>query len=146
MGGHRRLNERLALSAHPLAPHVALDRELPRGVVEFLGHVFADALQRAATGAHGLGRFVAHFAPGQIRWQGLALGLLRLRVACLVAQRFEFLGQGESEGPAQRQRPRVRKRGGIRLGHREWIDEHVDRARQALAERNERELQREVSR
>jgi len=37
---------------------------------------------------------VAHFAPGQIRWQGLALRLLRLRVACLLAQRFEFLGQG----------------------------------------------------
>jgi len=39
------------------------------------------------------GGFVAHFAPGQIRWQGLALGLLRLRVTCFLAQRFEFLRQ-----------------------------------------------------
>jgi hypothetical protein len=62
-----------------------------RGVVELLGHVFADALQRTATVAHGLGGFVAHFPPGQIRRQGLALGHLRLRVTCFVAQRFRFL-------------------------------------------------------
>jgi hypothetical protein len=66
--GDQRLHEGLALIAHPLAPHVALDRELPRGVVELLGHVFADALQRTATDALGLGGFVAPFAPGQIRW------------------------------------------------------------------------------
>jgi hypothetical protein len=36
---------------------------------------------------------VAHFAPGQIRWQGLALGFLQLCVTCFLAQRFELLRQ-----------------------------------------------------
>ncbi len=41
---HRRLHQRLALGADPLATYVAFHREHAGHVVELLGHVFADAL------------------------------------------------------------------------------------------------------
>ena len=73
---HRRLCDGLALGAGPFAPDVALYREDARHVVQLLGHVLADALHLAATGARGGLWFVANLAPWQVIGQRVAFGLL----------------------------------------------------------------------
>ncbi len=73
---HRRLHQRLARLAHPFAAHMALDREHARLIVELLGDVLADALQRTAATASSRGRFVDDFFARQVRRQGRAFGLL----------------------------------------------------------------------
>jgi hypothetical protein len=55
---------------------MALDGEDTGLVVELLGHVFADALHGLAAAAGGAVGLVADIAPGQVRRQLLALGLL----------------------------------------------------------------------
>lgn len=82
VGRHRRLGERLAVLAHPLAAHMALDREYARRVVELLGHILADAFHLAAATALGVLWFVVDFAARQPRRQGRAPGL-RLRCRLL---------------------------------------------------------------
>ncbi len=72
---YRGLSERLAARAGPLAPHKAVDREDARGVVELLGHILANALHRLAT-AIGRCGLMEQFPAGQLRGQGLTLGLL----------------------------------------------------------------------
>ncbi len=64
------------LGACPLSPDVALHGKDAGHIVELLGHVLADAFQLAATRAGGGCRLVAYLAPGQVRWQGQALGPL----------------------------------------------------------------------
>ena len=91
---HGRLHERLALGARPLAANMALDGEHAGRVVQLLGHVFANALECAATTAGGALGLVVDLAPWQVGGQLLALGLLLvLRRLLLAAQALEFLGQ-----------------------------------------------------
>ncbi len=73
---HRRLDQGLALRACPLAADVALHREHARRVVQFLGHILADALECATAGAHRISWLVTELGAGQVRWQRCALGLL----------------------------------------------------------------------
>src|SRR5206468_4784781 len=77
---HRRLDQGLALRTGPFAANVALNVEHAGGVVELLAHILADALQRAATTAHGSFRLMAHFHPRQMRRQRATLGLLLRRL------------------------------------------------------------------
>ncbi len=64
---HRRLDQRLALLARPLATDVALHRELTRHVVQLLADVLADALERTATTALRVLGFVVDQGAGQLR-------------------------------------------------------------------------------
>ena len=61
--GHRRLDQRLAAAADPLAADMTLDREYPWGVIELLADVLPDALQAAAAGALGALGFVCDVTP-----------------------------------------------------------------------------------
>lgn len=70
--GDGRLHERLALCADPFAANVALHREHARLIVEFLGHILADALEGAATGTGGALGLVADLPARQVRGQRLA--------------------------------------------------------------------------
>ncbi len=78
LGGHRRLDQCLALAAGPLATHMLLDGKHGRGVVQLLADVFADALKLAAAGAGALGAIglVADNGARQLRGQRSTLGLL----------------------------------------------------------------------
>lgn len=51
MRWNRCLNQRFALGTGPLATDMAFDRKSPKRIVQFLGDIFTDALQLAATGA-----------------------------------------------------------------------------------------------
>lgn len=92
LGGQRRLGEGLALGADPFAADVALHQEAPRGVVELLAHVLADALHFAAAAAHAALGLVADLDPRQVRGQGCAHGLVPGQVITLAGlQRLELL-------------------------------------------------------
>jgi len=65
-GRHRRLDERAAVAAGPFATDVTLDGEDARRVVELLGDVFTDALERRTAAAVGDVGFVADLAPRQM--------------------------------------------------------------------------------
>jgi hypothetical protein len=71
--GHRRLNQRLALRANPLAADVALHGEHARFVVQLLGHVLTDALQLAAADAARAVRLVVDLAARTVLGKRLAL-------------------------------------------------------------------------
>jgi hypothetical protein len=90
---HGGLHQGLALRANPLAADVALDREDAGRVVQLLGHVFADALELAATTAGGVLGLVAMLGARQIARQHGTLGLLL--VACVLARRALFDLQGQ---------------------------------------------------
>jgi len=83
LGGHRRLDQRLALHAGPLASNLPLDGEHAGNVVELLGHVRADALERTAVRASGRLGFVVDIDARQVcrQWRTrrllLVLGLRR---------------------------------------------------------------------
>jgi hypothetical protein len=74
----RRLHQRLALRADPLAADVPLDREQAGRVVELLGDVLADAPQLTAATAGGALGLVADLPPRQLGRQRLALRRLLL--------------------------------------------------------------------
>jgi hypothetical protein len=63
---HRGLHQCFAVCAGPLAADVALHREHARLVVQFLGHVFADAFHQASTATGGGFGFVADLAARQV--------------------------------------------------------------------------------
>jgi len=87
-----RLDQRLAFGTHPLAANVALDGEHPGRVVQLLGHVLADALERAAAAAGGVLGLVADLAAWQVRRQLLALRCALLALALLVGRDLVELG------------------------------------------------------
>ena len=67
--GHPCLFQDLAVGASLFATNVTLHREHAGRVVKFLGHVFADALELAATarcGAESRLGFEVHFQSGQL--------------------------------------------------------------------------------
>ena len=74
--GHRCLDQRLAFHARPLPPHVPLDLEHARRVVELLADVFADTLQLAAAVAGRAVRLVANLDARQARGERFTFGLL----------------------------------------------------------------------
>jgi hypothetical protein len=76
LGGHRRLDQRLALRAGPLASNMPLDGEHAGNVVELLGHVLADALEGAAARAGGRLGFVVNIDAWQVCRQRRAAWLL----------------------------------------------------------------------
>ncbi|GMV02610.1 MAG: hypothetical protein AMXMBFR52_22660 [Burkholderiales bacterium] len=96
--GSRYMRQRLALRTNPLAANLPLNREDARGVVELLGDVLADALERTAATADRRLRFVADLTSGQMRRQRLAFRLLlrrrrrfgRLRALELAGHRIEI--------------------------------------------------------
>src|SRR5262245_5444314 len=69
MRGNRSLDQSLAAPADPFAADVTLDFEHPRGVIEFLTHILADALElTAAVALRGL-RLVTDLPVRQLRRQ-----------------------------------------------------------------------------
>ncbi|OSO39424.1 hypothetical protein BV363_05934 [Pseudomonas syringae pv. actinidiae] len=73
---YRRLYQRFALFADPLATDVALDGEHAGRVVELFAGIFADALEGAAALAVAIVRLVMDQCARKLRWQRCALGLL----------------------------------------------------------------------
>jgi hypothetical protein len=68
-----------------------MHREHAGRVVQLLGNILADALERAATGARRVGGFVVELGAWQIRRQRRALGLLLGDSLCIGAlERFEL--------------------------------------------------------
>ena len=66
---HRRLYERLALDASPLASYMPLDREAAGQSTELLRDVFADALELAAAArgaAGGVFGLMVNISPRQV--------------------------------------------------------------------------------
>jgi len=100
--GHGHLDQRLAPGAGPLATHMTLHRERTGRVVELLGHVLADALERAAATARRGLRLVAYLASWEVRLQCVALGLALLAAVLgdrnhsldLAGKRLEILVDG----------------------------------------------------
>jgi hypothetical protein len=93
-GGDRRLHQRLAFGADPLAADVTLHGEDARGVVELLADVLADALHRAAALARRAVGFVVDVVTRQVSGQRgtlrlalVAVGLLGLCVLDLARHR-----------------------------------------------------------
>lgn len=75
---HRRLDQCLTLGARPFAAHMAFHSEDARLAIEFLGNVFADALQLATAVAGRRLRLVTDLAARQVRRQRRAPGLFPL--------------------------------------------------------------------
>lgn len=76
LGGHRRLDQRLAIRARSLASNMPLDGEHAGNVVELLGHVLADAFERTAARASGRLGFVVDIDARQVCRQRRAARLL----------------------------------------------------------------------
>ena len=76
LGGHRRLDQPLALRAGPLAADMPLDGEHAGNVIKLLGHILADALERAAALAGGRLGFVVDIDARQACRQWRAARLL----------------------------------------------------------------------
>src|SRR5262245_12046804 len=94
MRGNRSLDQSLAAPADPFAADVTLDFEHPRGVIEFLTHILADALElTAAVALRGL-RLVTDLPVRQLRRQLPAARLgfgLRGRLS---PERFDLKADG----------------------------------------------------
>jgi hypothetical protein len=90
--GDRRLHDRLARLARPLAADVTLHGEHARLVIQFLGHVLAHALHLAAAGAGGALGFVADLGARQLRGQHLALRSVALTRRLGRLQLLDLLG------------------------------------------------------
>lgn len=73
LGGHRRLDQRFALAAGPLATYMLLNGEHARCVIQLFADVFADALKLAAASALG------------VLWLVTNDGAWELRQVCLLA-------------------------------------------------------------
>jgi len=90
---HRRLDQGLAVVAHPLAADVAVHGEAAGRVVELFADILADPPQGATTGTGSGFRLVAKLDSRQMGRQRCALGLLLLLVRGLgrgVAKLFEL--------------------------------------------------------
>lgn len=97
-GRHRRLDERLAFGAGPLAAHMPLDREAARQIVEPLRDVFADALELAAAArgaAGGVLKLVVNVTAWQVCWQWLPFRCVLIdRFLCRGLKLLDLAGQG----------------------------------------------------
>ncbi len=85
------LGQRFAVIADPLATDVTLDADRARGVVQLLGHIFANALERAATAAGRRFGFVVNVGARQVRRNRRPFGLALLRILGRRAELLEFL-------------------------------------------------------
>jgi hypothetical protein len=80
------LYDGITLRAGKLRAHVANHPETRRDVFELLGEVFAQELERTATGRAALGlRWVQDALAGQMRGQGRAMGACRSRFSARLA-------------------------------------------------------------
>lgn len=96
---HRCLSQGLALSAGPLAAHMAIDDHDHRGVIEFLGDIFTNALELAtATAAGRRFRFVMDIGAWQVRRNRRALGLALPGFLCCRARARQFFLDGGNVG------------------------------------------------
>ena len=92
--GNRSLDQSLAAPADPFAADVTLDFEHPRGVIEFLTHILADALElTAAVALRGL-RLVTDLPVRQLRRQLQAARLCFGRRGRLFPERFDLKADG----------------------------------------------------
>lgn len=75
---NRRLDQRFARLAGPLAADMPLNREHARRIVQLLANILADTHALATAGAGMFRRFVMDVGARQLRWQRRALRLLAL--------------------------------------------------------------------
>src|ERR1700749_444869 len=97
MGRHRRLDQSLTAAADPLTADMALDLEHAGGVIKFLAHILADALELAAAAALSVLGFVSDFLPREGRRKRHTAWLCPRR-RHLLLQRFDFETDGLDVG------------------------------------------------
>ena len=104
MRRNRRLNQRFACLARPLAADMPLDREYARRIVQFLAGVLADTHALATAGAGDVVGFVVDIRARQVRRQGRALWLLTLLIRWRIRLQLLKVFQPGARGPLRTSR------------------------------------------